>query len=157
MKQIVFQRKDWLELCSYLSQRNDVETAAYAVFKISSHEGALKLLVTKVLVPNEKDYHCRTSIRVAFKAEFTERVFQFCEGSNGHLLDIHTHPFSEYPDFSAIDDTEAGRTKVPYMAQYLPNMRIAFIVLGKTMVKGKARYWDIENSKLADIDRIAIV
>lgn len=157
MNQIVFRQRDWEELEQYLCGRNDVESGVYAVFKTSVSSSANKFLVTRVVIPKEHDYLKRTAVRVAFRPEFTERTFRVCEATRGHLLDIHTHPWSDEVDFSSIDDHEATRTKVPYMNKYLPETMISFIVFGKSPGIAKARFWDKKTNKLSPIDRIIVI
>jgi len=89
MKQIMVRNKDWGDLENYLSKRNDVESGAYAIFKTSICNKSVKFLITQIMIPQEKDYYKRSPASVAFTPEFTEKVFQLCEKTNGHFLDIH--------------------------------------------------------------------
>ena len=157
MKQIIFRERDWQELESYLTKRNDVESGAYAVFKTSMSNSTKKLLVNHVIIPADKDYLKRSSASVAFTPDFTERAFQQCETTRGHLLDIHTHPWSGEVSFSSVDNHEAEHTKVPYMRKYLPEIMIAFIVFGKSPAIVRARFWDKTQNKLSEIDRIVVI
>lgn len=157
MNQVIFRESDWVKLEQYLSEREDVESAVYAVFKISKSNGVSKFLVTRLIIPKANDYLKRTSVRVAFSPEFTERVFQQCENTRGHLLDIHTHPWATEVDFSSVDDHETTSTKVPYMRRYLPDTMIGFVVFGRSPVIARARFWSKQANKLSHIDRIVII
>ena len=157
MNQIVFKEKDWKELEYYLTERNDVESGIYAMFKTSLSNNSKRFLVTQIIIPDDNDYYKRSSVSVAFKPEFTEKAFQQCEITNGHLLDIHTHPWSSQVNFSSTDDHEAAQTKIPYMNKYLPKTLIAFIVFGKSPVIAEARFWDKASNKLSYINRIVVI
>ncbi len=157
MKQIIIRARDWDMLEYYLSKRNDVESGVYTIFKTSICNDSVKFLITQIMIPQDKDYYKRSSASVAFTPEFTEKAFQLCEETNGHFLDIHTHPWASKVDFSPIDDNEAKKTKIPYMDEYLPKTKIAFIVFGKTSICAKARYWDKSAKRLSDIDRIVVI
>lgn len=157
MTQIVLTDKDWAELTQHLTSRSDVESGAYAIFKTSMSKNHQKILVTQTMIPRTKDYYKRTATSVAFKPEFTEKAFQICEATKGHLLDIHTHPWASVVNFSHIDDREAINTKVPYLLKYLPETMIAFIVLGRSPLIAKARFWDKSLNFLSSIDRIVVI
>lgn len=109
------------------------------------------------MIPNDVDYHGRTSVRVAFTPEFTEAAFQQCENTGGHLLDIHTHPWSTDVEFSSIDDREARQTKVPYLTKYLPETMIGFVVFGQSSTIVRARFQDKAANSLLNIDRIIVI
>ena len=155
--QIIFKESDWGKLTRYLSRNPDLESGAYAIFKTSTNPGTVRFLVNRIVIPGDCDYHKRSGATVAFTAGFTEVAFQACEKINGHLLDIHTHPWSEQVQFSGIDDHEAKRTKAPYMAKYLPGMMIAFIVFGMSTSIVRARFWDNGRSCLQSISRIIVL
>ena len=74
-----------------------------------------------------------------------------------HLLDIHTHPWSEKVSFSSIDDMEANNTKIPYLKHYVEGIKISFIVLGKSSDIAQARVWDIQSDKLVSIQKIVVL
>ena len=157
MNQIVFRESHWRLLEHYMTQRTDVESGAYAVFKTSRIDKSQKLLVTEILIPEAKDYLKRTSVRVAFTPEFTEKAFRKCELNRGHLLDIHNHPWSNEVNFSPIDDHEAEHTKIPYVNKYVPDIMIAFLVFGESMVTAKSRSWDKPRSRMSDVCKIVVV
>jgi len=157
MNQIIVKKKDWLRLINSLYNRHDIESGVYAIFKTSSSINSKKLLVTQIIIPRDKDYHERSAARIAFTPEFTERAFKICETTRGHLLDIHTHPWSKEVNFSPVDDREVIKTKLPYMNKYLPETQIAFIVFGSNENIAKARFWDKEKNRLLDIDRIVVI
>jgi len=157
MKQVVIKSKDWKKLEEYFAQRNDIESGAYGIFKVSIADSSIKFLLSKLIIPNDDDYYKRSPVAVAFKPEFTEKTFQIIDETAGHFLDIHNHPWSERVDFSSIDDSEAEKTKIPYFDKYLPETRIAFIVFGKTTTYVKARYWDKSTNQLIGIDRIVVL
>ncbi len=156
MNQIIFTNKDWQEMTRYLMKRSDVESGAYSIYKTSFGPNNHKFLVTRTIIPEDKDYLKRSPVCVAFKPEFTEKALQMCEATNGHLLDLHTHPWASDVNFSSIDDREARLRKVPYMLRYVPVTNIAFVVLGKSPTVAKARFWDKSANRLTNIDRILV-
>ena len=157
MNQIVFRTGHWEALRLSLAQRDDVESGAYAVCKLSVTQDCMKLLVHSLVIPNAEDYLDRSAARVSFTPEFSEKAFQACEDFNGHLLDIHTHPWSHRVEFSGIDDCEALNTKIPYMNKYLPITEIGFVVLGKSLSSVRARYWEKSQETLVNVDRIVVI
>jgi hypothetical protein len=157
MNQIVIKEKDWKALRASLYQRRDIESGAYALFALSTSNSGCKLLVRRLLLPEDHDYLKRTPVCVAFKPSFTETALSLCEDTGLHLLDIHTHPWSEDVAFSSIDDREAKQTKIPYLHQYLPGTNVAFVVFGGNCERVQARMWDKDASDLDPLDRLVIV
>ena len=157
MNQIIFTTGDCNKLKNHLFAKLDIETGAYGVYKISRGDNSIKVLVNKILLPEDSDYHKRSSAHVAFSPKFTENAIVECENSSGHLLDIHTHPWSEQVSFSSVDDNEAVKTKIPYFAQYVRNTQVAFIVFGKNEDIIQARFWDMTINRLTPIDRIVVI
>lgn len=138
-------------------QNLSIETGAYAVYKTSKSSNSCKFLVNEIILPNENDYYKRSPVVVAFSPKFTEQSIQKCEKFNGHLLDIHTHPWSDNVQFSSVDDNEAVNTKIPYFRQYVEDTQIAFIVFGCDENIVRARFWDKTLNKLSNIDRIVVI
>lgn len=157
MNQIIFKYSDWETLTSSLYEDTSLESYAYGFYKRSTSRGTVKLLVIRVFIPKRSDYLARTSSLVSLKPEFTEKAFQICEKENLHLLDIHTHPWSESIQFSSIDDREALNTKIPYQIENVPGVQIAFMVIGKQSDIISARLWDGSDLELEPVDKITIV
>ena len=157
MNQIIFKENDWQRLTEYLAKRKDLESGAYAVYKVSKSPQNLKLLINDLIIPEDSDYFARGPAIVAFKPGFSERAFRQCEVSKGHLLDIHTHPWSTRVSFSHIDDREALQTKIPYLKKYLPQIMIAFMVFGISQEIAKARFWEPGSGQPTYIGRIIII
>lgn len=153
---LVFTRAAFDNLISYLHNTLEMESMAIGLFKFSDSSKALKILVNQVIIPEEKDYLERTPSRVSLRPEFLEGCFQKCEENRLHLLDIHTHPWSANPEFSPIDDHEAAITKVPYLSQYLPDVRIAFLLFGKSESHPRTRLWNRASQEFDPIHRILI-
>ncbi len=124
---------------------------------MSTNPSTIKFLVNRILIPRNCDYYKRSAAAVAFTSRFTESAFQECEKINGHLTDIHTHPWSDRVQFSHFDDHEAENTKIPYMAKYLPETMLAFIVFGKSSNIAQARFWDEGSNRLLSINRIIVI
>lgn len=157
MNQIVFRKKEWKQLQSYLTIRSDVESGAYAIISTADGDSSTKFLVNQILIPQDSDYIRRTATAVAFSPVFTERAFQQCEVEQRHLFDIHTHPWSKVVEFSSIDNHEALDTKIPYMHMYVAGTRIVFAVFGDSPQNVQARFWDTSRGVLLDIARIIVI
>ncbi len=155
--QIIFKQQDWDVLKKSLYETRELESALYGFYKESTTDSSHKILVNDILIPTRSDYHKRERSYVAFKSDFTIQALKYCMDNNCHLLDIHTHPWSSDVNFSSIDDNEAKRTKIPYLKQYVKNVKISFIVLGKNSQIAKARMWATKSDKLQSIHKIVIV
>ena len=155
--QIIFKQQDWDKLNKSLYETNELESGLYGFYKESTTASSHKILVNDILIPKIGDYHRRTASYVAFKTEFTVQALRHCMKNRCHLLDIHTHPWSTEVNFSSIDDNEAIHTKIPYLKQYVKNVKISFIVLGKNSQIAKARMWEAHPDRLESIYKIVIL
>jgi len=154
---VVFKYNDWRKLTDDLFRNKRFETALFAFYKESISQDVHRLLVNGLLIPEKDDYLKRTSSRVSFKPEFTEKALKICERDGFNLLDIHTHPWSNDVNFSGIDDREAMNTKIPYLEKYLKDILIAFLVFGGDYKSIRARFWDKGERKLSEIQKVIVI
>ena len=154
---LIIKTSTYSDLSRHLFETRTVETMAMAFFRISHCCDKTKLLVKEIRIPTEEDYLDRSAGHVSLRSEFMEQCFQYCEQHCCHLLDIHTHPWSEKVTFSGIDDQEALHKKVPYMEKHVADTQIAFIVFGLNSSIAKARIWDNEKGELQPIMGIVIL
>lgn len=154
---LIIKTSTYSDLSRHLFETRTVESMAMAFFRISHCSDKTKLLVKEIRIPKEEDYLDRSAGHVSLRPEFMERCFQYCEDHGCHLLDIHTHPWSEKVSFSWIDDQEALEKKVPYIKRYVVDTQIAFMVFGLNSCIVKARIWDREKGELQPITRIIIL
>lgn len=154
---LYFPYRLWHKLGAFLLADCSLETMAMALFSTSVSASKRKLLVHRLILPTATDYATRSSAFVALSPAFIERCHAACESEQVHLLDIHTHPWSERVRFSSIDDREALDTKIPYMEQYLPKSESAFLVMGQETTIVEARLWDKNSQRLLPIPQIHLV
>lgn len=154
---LIIKTSTYSDLSKHLFETKAAEAMAMAFFRISHCSDKTKLLVKEILIPTKGDYLDRSAGHVSLQPEFMEQCFQYCEDHCCHLLDIHTHPWSETVTFSGIDDQEALDKKVPYMERYVADTKIAFMVFGLNPFIIKARIWDKETRELQPITRIVIL
>ena len=154
--EIVFRKKDWLTLTNYLSLDKINESGAIAFCKISTAKNFKRFLVNRIVLPEKKHYKKRSAGFIGFDPEFMEQCFKNCENSSFHLIDIHTHPFSNNVHFSSIDDREDGKIKGPYMDKYVPSVELLFMVHGSDLEDIDARIWDKNTHSLRSINLIKI-
>ncbi|RKX28596.1 MAG: hypothetical protein DRP46_08405 [Candidatus Zixiibacteriota bacterium] len=154
---VIIKKSDFDVLNEHLYKNRNLESGAMAFFNKSEGNNKVKLLISKLKIPKENDFLARSSSAISFKPEFTESCHSLCESEYLHLLDIHTHPWSNSVEFSPIDDREAIKTKIPYLEQYVPNTAIAFIVFGNDINIASARYWDLESKEMTPISNIIVI
>lgn len=154
---IIFKKADFNKLCEHLFSTRELEAMAVAFFSVSQSPRRTKLLVRGLSIPRDEDYSERSAYYVALGAEFMEQCFCRCEETETHVMDIHTHPWSDTPDFSSIDDSEALVTKVPYLNKWLPETRIAFALLGSDASRIAARLWNEAAGDFESVSKIYII
>jgi len=156
-REIVFKKDDWKFLSEYLSQDKINETAIFGFAKISRSDNLFRFLVRDFLTPTNNDYQKRTGGFVSLKPEFVDLCYNICEENNLHLIDIHTHPFSNDVHFSPIDDKEDSQVKGPHMEKEVPGIEQVFMVHGANPEDLDARMWDRNSHSLKPINLVKVL
>lgn len=154
--EIIFREKHWKELINYFSKDKLNESGAIAFCSLVNLNTLRRFLVNDLLFPNKNSYRRRSPGFVGFSPNFMEYCFQRCEKDNLHLIDIHTHPFSNSVSFSPIDDIEDSQRKGPYMNAYVPGVELLFMVHGANLADIDSRIWSRETKTLEAVDLIKI-
>jgi hypothetical protein len=130
---------------------------AVGLYRLSASDQRVKLLVRDVIVPSDSDYLERSGCYVSLQPEFLEGCFRVSEDCRCSIVDIHTHPGSEVPSFSPVDDSEARDVKMPYMRQYVPEVDIAYMVFGCGPEAVQARIWDDNSRSWSLMPKILVI
>jgi len=118
------------------------EAMALGYYCVASNDIGQRILVQDVELPNEVDYRVKTATRVSLSPQFLEKIFRRCENEHVHLLDIHTHPWAEGVEFSAVDDYEARNVKGPYLKKHVLDVNITYVLFGAKPSDARVRIWD---------------
>lgn len=156
-REIIFKGIDWELTKEILAPGGDNESSIVLFVKEVKSSNLRRYLVVDAYTPNESDLPIRNAGYVKLGPEFMETCFQKCENEALHMIDAHSHPFSDQPSFSGIDDHEDSKVKGPYFDNYLPKTELLFIVCGKNPDRLDARMWDKETHSLTQIDLVKII
>jgi molybdopterin/thiamine biosynthesis adenylyltransferase len=105
--QIIFPEDDFRRMAADFSAQETAGREGYAVALCGIRSSADKIsaayLVRSLHIPGKGDLIDHSSISVTPSADFMEAVLARAMERPGHVLEIHTHPGSASPCFSAVD------------------------------------------------------
>jgi len=101
-------------------------------------------------VPGQDDRLVQEPGELAFAPPFVARVVKRARSTGSAVLQVHTHPFTDSPEFSPIDDAGEQHT-IPFVYSRVPRGPHGTIVLGKTGYAGRLYRAD---GKFVPIDRL---
>ncbi len=155
--EIIFTHNDWDYSKSKLTSDGDDESAMILFCREVKTANLRRYLVVDAMTPEIDDLPVRNPGYVKLAPEFMEKCFQKCETEGLHLIDCHTHPFTDQPTFSSIDDDQDAGVKGPYFDTYLSEIELLFIVCGRNPDRLDARMWDKQSHSLKQIDLVKII
>ena len=121
-----------------------LEDVSYAMGFVYRINGSKTILVREVLKPDPSEIE-RSRYRVEPSPEFLCRLLDKAQTLGaGCVIQHHTHPFCEHPDFSGTDDEAAYRLQHD-LQQINPQVEIIQVVHGRDNRQAKARILDTTN------------
>lgn len=150
---IIFPENLLTEMKEHLLQ-NDKEQLASILCGISTTENEIKLLCREIIKAGPKDLEYNSAVRVRAKKEYRKRLLTRCLEENLHLIDCHSHPFSDgNVNFSGIDDGN-DLENLTYISAKIPGIHCGSMVVGRNSFK--ARIYNRQNRTLQPVNEITI-
>jgi molybdopterin-synthase adenylyltransferase len=128
---IVFPESDFRRMTADFAAQEMAGREGYAVALCGIRDGVDKrsaaYLVRSIHIPGKSELIDHSSVSVTPSADFMESVLARAMERQGHVLEVHTHPGSSAPSFSAVD-LDHGRDN----GRFLKSCRTGFgmLVLG---------------------------
>lgn len=114
----------------------DRESAGIALAQVAGAAETPIYLLQQVFVPQADDYTYRSSLGVQLEPAFVAACVAKARASGMAVVFFHTHPFSEWPRFSATDD--AGEVVLSdFLQRRVPNVRHVAMVIGRSGVAAR--------------------
>lgn len=127
----------------YENLRNKLLSAepneAAAILLCSSYltlEGQQKLLVKDIVHLPPEAYLIQQGDRLSIDPIFLSRVLKRARENAYSVIMTHTHPFSDWPEFSDVDDA-GERELIPVLQSRIPNKIHGALVIGRTGFSGR--------------------
>jgi molybdopterin-synthase adenylyltransferase len=128
MNSLVFTAEQQEVLSAALFVAKGAEAAAIVTGTMARAEGSLKYLVQNVHVPPINAYRTQSQIGVEIAPEYFVPVVRQARGENRFVGFIHTHPFSDFPEFSSIDDATERKLLDFLRLQFNSDCHVAAVV-----------------------------
>ena len=150
----------WQQLESALLSRTDVETKAFVFAQSVQLDSRTQFLVREVVEVPADAYESRSAAQVVIREEYVARMLQHSYRHGLSLVDVHTHPWSERPTFSSIDD-RTDQKRYSYTAEKMAahgfrDFRHASVVFGLEM-SFDGRYWEPASCEIQRIERLRVI
>lgn len=161
---LVFKESDFHSFRDQLLRLDRLERASFLFLGWHARkDGLLELHVHQMLNPQDHDYAQQHGAVVEPKAEFVLETFKrFARSEVPGYLHAHSHPFSQYAQFSAIDDRylpgiAKSLKNYLWLTQSLKDFLFVRLVYGQAEEGFKAECFDQSGNHLADIEEIRVV
>lgn len=99
-------------------------------------EGEQRLLVKDIVHLPAEAYLIQTGQKLTIDPIFLSRVFKRARLNAYSVIMTHTHPFSDWPEFSDVDDA-GERDLIPVLQSRIPNKIHGALVLGRNGFSGR--------------------
>ena len=141
---IVVTEKQWNILLRHFDQPD--ERMAFGYCGMSSTDGDSEFLLRDIDCPGAEEYRSQSPFGISLRAEHVvQRVIKARE--HAAFLDLHSHPFTEYPAPSGIDD--AGATvQLRVLRDLAPGVILVRLVLGR----GESVWAEVAGARARTVD-----
>jgi molybdopterin/thiamine biosynthesis adenylyltransferase len=157
------------ELCLRLSRklaealnihmRSDpaMEQMAFGLASVSRTAEGTLLYLTQLLFPDRADLKKQTAVSVCPTREFQGLVYFCARESKKAIVEFHSHPGAQAPEFSSIDDTNA-RENAQYISRKLPEpVTLAMVVSNNRFDALDGLAYDRHREEFRQLDRLEIL
>jgi len=121
-------------------------------------KGYIKLIVTQLIIPSEKDYLTRSRSGMELSTTFVKMVYKQASLSRSEILQCHTHPEGSSPAiFSATDDKSDYKRVAPNICKHFKEATPAFIVFDYDFNTLDARIYYNKKKSMIAVDKVTIM
>ncbi|HEY3412823.1 MAG TPA: ThiF family adenylyltransferase [Armatimonadota bacterium] len=143
------------ELGRLLLTRRDVESKGFVLCGRAEGKRRTLLLGREVVPVPETAYAERSRTRVVTSEAFVGEILDRCEAEGLSLLEAHSHPWTEAPRFSGIDDASDTR-KFRATKEIPPPFRHATAVFGRDL-GFEARIYDPSRRRAIPVGALTVL
>ncbi len=109
------------------------------------------------LVPDPEELRNQSSVSIEPAREFQTRIYGLAHHTGMDVGDDHTHPFTETPQFSAIDNYH-GKKAALYLSKRLPQpTTMLMTVFGRDLKHFQAHVWNRKKHCFEPVKRLEII
>ncbi|MFC1488955.1 ThiF family adenylyltransferase [Thermodesulfobacteriota bacterium] len=152
---ITFHESIFSQLQSSLRWDDGKEKATYLLCNTSTHQGRIKLLPDKVIIPKKDDYIKRSPGYYSLAKPFINRVVNEAIETDSHLIQCHVHPGNP-GIFSGVDAVKEPQL-MRHIADKVDGIFHASLVFGNSLNTLDGWFYDREKDKLIPIEKVLVV
>lgn len=154
---IRYTRENFEAAVKHFEKAREKESQMFTLFsRAASSECEIFVAHTQIL-PDSKDLRNQSSVSVEPSKEVQAIVYGLASEMGKSVGDEHTHPFTEKPSFSSIDEFH-GEKNALYLCDHLRKpATMAMVVFGRGLKCFEARVWNRRKSRFETVDRLEIL
>ncbi len=150
-------RADFEAKRRYFEAAGDDESQTFTLFTRAIGSDSRIHIGRIHFVPDPKELRNQSSVSIEPAREFQTTVYCVAHQTGMDIGDEHTHPFTEMPHFSGIDDHH-GRQNALYLSEHLPEpATMLMTVFGRGMKRFQAQVWNRKKKRFEPVQRFEII
>jgi molybdopterin/thiamine biosynthesis adenylyltransferase len=154
---IRFCQGDFGVIAEHFQAAGKKESQVFALCSRATSRRCNIYICNRLIIPDANELRNQTSASVEPSKRLQAIVYGLAYETGSSIGDLHSHPFTDSPHFSSIDDHH-GRKNARYLAEYLPDgATMIMVVFGKDLKEFECRVWDRERSCFEPAERLEIL
>lgn len=154
---IRYRRAAFDQLRALFEEAGDLESQSFTLFSRASGPGFRVFIGNKHILPGPDDLEEQSGGSVQPTKTLQAVAYGLAFETGLSAGDEHTHPFSESPHFSSIDDSH-GRKNAIELSKDLPEpATMLMVVFGRGLRNFEARVWNRQEERFEPIERLEIL
>jgi molybdopterin/thiamine biosynthesis adenylyltransferase len=154
---IRYSQFDFEALKKHFKEAGENETQVFTLFSNAVTQSCNIYVANMHLIPEQKELRNQSPISIEPKREFQAIAYSLAYETGKSICDEHTHPFTQKPHFSSIDNNH-GKKNAAYLSKYLPDTAtMLMVVFGDGLKHFQAQVWNRKKSCFEPIDRLEVL
>ncbi|MFC1781207.1 ThiF family adenylyltransferase [Planctomycetota bacterium] len=154
---IRYSQADFEILQKHFKAAGENETQVFTLFSNAVSQKCNIYIANIQLIPDQNELQNQSPVSIEPLREFQATAYSLAYETGKSICDEHTHPFTQKPNFSSIDNHH-GQKNAIYLSKYLPDSAtMLMVVFGDGMKHFQAQVWNREESCFEPIDRLEVL
>ncbi len=132
------------------------EKMAYLLCNCTEYKGSIKLLPSKLMVPEEKDYISRSAGHIEIDNRYISKVFRNAIKDYADVIQVHIHPQGAGGVFSGVDEYHEP-ILMKHVAGQVKGVYHASMVFSNDQNEIDGWFYDRVSDKLVPVSKIVVV
>jgi hypothetical protein len=153
--EIVFPAEAFRQVATHLLHLDPIEQLAFVFAEACQNHNDLRLLVKEFWLSEPAWYETQSSTTLRTTNDLMRQVLGKVAATKASLIEIHSHPTSEYDVTFSMRDEASEFVTFPYVASRIPDIFHATMVMGRYSLD--AHLWDRRAETVVPVQAVRIV